>query len=130
MTKQEYQEAGFRLSLQVEQADIDRAEREVTEAYCKPLAPELNATSVAYRNAVMNLAFLWLLQHSLFGTRSGAKGVQITSASTPTSADVLRECAWDCHSALQVLRHTANTPESVRVQDICRIYFSTNFFAM
>lgn len=130
MTKQEYQEAGFRLSLQVEQADIDRAEREVTEAYCKPLAPELNTTSVAYRNAVMNLAFLWLLQHSLFGTRSGAKGVQITSASTPTSADVLRECAWDCHSALQVLRHIADTPEKIRVQDICRIYFSTNFFAM
>lgn len=130
MTKQEYQEAGFRLSLQLEQVDIDRAEREVTEAYCKPLAPELNTTAASYRTAVMNLAFLWLLQHSLFGTRSGAKGVQITSASTPTSADVLRECAWDCHYALQVLRHVANTPENVRVQDICRIYFSTNFFAM
>lgn len=130
MTKQEYQEAGFRLSLQVEQNDIDRAEREVTEAYCKPLAPELNTISLAYRNAVMNLAFLWLLQHALFGTRSGAKGVQVTSASTPTSADVLRECAWDCHSALQALRIIANTPESVRVNDICRIYFSTNYFAM
>ena len=130
MTKQEYQEAGFRLSLQVEQADIDRAEREVTEAYCKPLAPDMDTTQEEYRKAVMNLSFLWLLQHSLFGTRSGAKGVQITSASTPTSADVLRECAWDCHSALQVLRHVANTPEEVRVRDICRIYFSTNFFVM
>lgn len=130
MTKQEYQDAGFRLSLQVEQVDIDRAEREVTEAYCKPIAPDMDTTKEAYRNAVMNLAFLWLLQHSLFGTRSGAKGVQITSATTPTNADVLRECAWDCHSSLQVLRHVANTPEDVRVRDICRIYFSTNFFVM
>lgn len=130
MTKQEYQNAGFRLSLQIEQVDIDRAEREVTEAYCKPIAPELNTTNVAYRSAVMNLAFLWLLQHSLFGTRSGAKGVQITSATTPTNADILRECAWDCHFALQILKSLANAPDDVRVTDICRIYFSTNFFAM
>lgn len=130
MTKQEYQDAGFRLSLQVEQVDIDRAEREVTEAYCKPIAPELNTTHVTYRNAVMNLAFLWLLQHSIFGTRSGAKGVQVTSAITPTNADILRECAWDCHFALQILKSLANTPDDVRVTDICRIYFSTNFFAM
>jgi hypothetical protein len=130
MTKQEYQDAGFRLSLQVEQVDIDRAERKITEAYCKPLAPELDATSEVYRSAVMNLAFLWLLQHSLYGTRSGAKGVQITSATTPTNTDILRECAWDCHSALQELKSLANTPDEVRVTDICRIYFSTNYFSM
>lgn len=130
MTKQEYQEAGFRLSLQVEQADIDRAEREVTAAYCKPIAPAIDTTNAAYRNAVMNLAFLWLLQHSLFGTRSGAKGVQITSATTPTSADILRDCAWDCHFALQVLKAEVDADEKAEVTDICRIYFSTNFFAM
>lgn len=130
MTKQEYQDAGFRLSLQVEQVDIDRAEKAVTDAYCKPIAPELDTDNISYRNAVMNLAFLWLLQHSLFSTRSGAKGVQITSATTPTNADILRECAWDCHLALQVLKSLANTPDDVRVTDICRIYFSTNFFAM
>ena len=130
MTKQEYQDAGFRLSLQVEQVDIDRAEREVTEAYCKPIAPDMDTTQEAYRKALMNLAFLWLLQHSLFGTRSGSKGVQITSATTPTNADFLRECAWDCHLALQSLKTVANTPDGVRVTDICRIYFSTNFFAM
>ena len=130
MTKQEYQDAGFRLSLQVEQVDIDRAEREVTEAYCKPVAPELDITNATYRSTVMNLAFLWLLQHSIFGTRSGAKGVQITSATTPTNADILRECSWDCHLALQSLKTAANTPDGVRVTDICRIYFSTNFFAM
>ena len=130
MTKQEYQNAGFRLSLQVEQVDIDRAEREVTEAYCKPIAPDMGTTREAYRSAVMNLAFLWLLQHSLFGTRSGAKGVQITSATTPTNADILRECAWDCHLALQVLKAEADADEKAEVTDICRIYFSTNFFAM
>lgn len=130
MTKQEYQNAGFRLSLQVEQSDIDRAEREVTEAYCKPLAPGLDVTNEAYKNAVMNLAFLWLLQHSIYGTRSGAKGVQVTSATMPTNADILRECAYDCHFSLQALRVEANTPEKIRVDDICRIYFSTNFFSM
>lgn len=130
MTKQEYQNAGFRLSLQTEQADIDRAEKAVKAAYCKPIAPDMDTTKDEYRSAVMNLAFLWLLQHSIFGTRSGAKGVQITSAITPTNADILRECAWDCHFALQVLKSLANTPDGARVTDICRIYFSTNYFAM
>lgn len=130
MTKQEYQDAGFRLSLRTEQADIDRAEKAVKDAYCKPIAPDMDTTQEAYRSAVMNLAFLWLLQHSLFGTRSGAKGVQVTSAITPTDEEILRECAWDCHLALQVLKTAANTPDDVRVTDICRIYFSTNYFAM
>lgn len=130
MTKQEYQDAGFRLSLQTEQADIDRAEKAVTDAYCKPIAPDMDTTKEEYRSAVMNLAFLWLLQHSLFGTRSGAKGVQVTSAITPTNADILRECTWDCHLALQSLKVLANAPDEVRVTDICRIYFSTNYFAM
>lgn len=127
MTKQEYQNAGFRLSLQVEQADVDRAEDIVTRAYIAPLTDDTEGELV--KNAVMNFSFLWLLQHSLYVTRSGAKGVNITSAITPSTDDMLRQCAWDCHVALQALREALGK-ESVKVQDVCRIYFSTNLLGM
>ena len=127
MTKQEYQDKGFRLSLQIEQADIDRAEKAVTDAYIAPLTDD--RTSELVVSAIMNFAFLWLLQHSLYNTRSGAKSVNITSAITPNNEDVLRQCAWDCHQSLQALREDVGKAD-VKVLDICRIYFSNNFFAM
>ena len=127
MTKQEYQDKGFRLSLQVEQADIDRAEKAVIDAYIAPLTDDRTGELVV--SAIMNFAFLLLLQHSLYNTRSGAKSVNITSATTPSNEDVLRQCAWECHQSLQALRDEV-VKADVKVLDICRIYFSTNFFAM
>lgn len=127
MTKQEYQDKGFRISLQVEQADIDRAEQAVIDAYIAPLTSDF--TGELAKNAVMNFAFLWLLQHSLYSTRSGAKAVNITSAITPSNDDVLRQCAWDCHAALQALREQEGK-EDVKVYDVCRIYFQTNYFGI
>lgn len=125
MTKEEYQNAGFRLSLQIEQADIDRAEKAVTDAYIAPITSDFT-TDVA-KAAIMNFAFLYLLQHSIFATRAGAKTVQITSASAPTDDNILRQCTWDCHAALQALYNTVGN-ETAKVLDICRIYFKTNYF--
>ena len=127
MTKQEYQDKGFRLSLNIEQADIDRAEKAVTDAYIAPLTDDRTGELVV--SAIMNFAFLWLLQHSLYNTRSGAKSVNITSATTPSNEDVLRQCAWDCHQCLQALREDVGKAD-VKVLDICRIYFKTNYFCI
>ena len=127
MTKQEYQDKGFRLSLQVEQADIDRAEKAVTDAYIAPLTDDRTGELIV--SAIMNFAFLWLMQHSLYNTRSGAKSVNITSSTTPSNDDVLRQCAWDCHQSLQALREEVGKAD-VKVFDICRIYFTTNYFSI
>lgn len=125
MTKQEYQDAGFHLSLQVEQADIDRAEQAVTDAYIAPITSDF--TTDMAKAAIMNFAFLYLLQHAIYATRAGAKAVNITSATTPTDDSILRQCAWDCHAALTALRDAVNN-QSAEVFDICRIYFTTNYF--
>jgi hypothetical protein len=69
------------------------------------------------------------MQHSLYNTRSGAKAVNITSATTPSNEDVLRQCAWDCHQILQAIRESVGKTD-VKVLDICRIYFSTNYFGV
>lgn len=127
MTKQEYQDKGFRLSLQIEQADIDRAEKAVTDAYIAQLTDDRAGELVV--SAIMNFAFLWLMQHSLYNTRSGAKAVNITSATTPSNEDILRQCAWDCHQSLQALRESLGKAD-VKVFDICRIYLSTNYFGL
>jgi hypothetical protein len=127
MTKQEYQERGFRLSLQIEQEDIDRAEKAVTDAYIAPLTDDRTGELVI--SSIMNFAFLWLMQHSLYNTRSGAKSVNITSATTPSNEDVLRQCALDCHQCLQALREALGKND-VKVLDICRIYFTTNYLGL
>ena len=127
MTKQEYQDKGFRLSFQLDQADIDRAEKAVLDAYIAPLTDDRTGELVI--SAIMNFAFLWLMQHSLYNTRSGAKTVNITSATTPSNEDVLRQCAWDCHQSLQALRKDVGKAD-VKVLDICRIYFTTNYFGI
>lgn len=129
MTKSEYIEAGYRLSLQVEQTQIDRAESEVIAAYCARIAPTMSVSDEAYKSAVMTLAFLWLLQHSAFATRAGAKTTRITSAAVSPDYEVMRQSAMDCHAALMALRSAAGDT-GAEVLDICRVYMVTNFFGV
>lgn len=129
MTNKEYQDSGFRLSLQIEQKDIDRAESEVTRAYVSRIAPDLDIEDSDYRYAVMSLAYLWLLQHSAFATRAGAKMVNITSAQNVSDYDVLRGAAYDAHASMVYLREKVGD-ENANILDICRIYFSTNYFGL
>ena len=51
MTAIEYQNAGFRVSQQVMQSEIDRAENDVKEAYIAKVAPGYSSTD-AFRTAV------------------------------------------------------------------------------
>lgn len=127
MQKEVYTSAGYRLSLQIEQAEIDRAEKAVKSAYLDAIASGMDESTEEYKNALLALSFLYLLQHSIYATRAGAKGVQIQSATTQTNADVLRECTFDAHNALQALRNKVGNHDA-KVNDICRIYFSTNYF--
>lgn len=129
MQKEVYTSAGYRLSLQIEQAEIDRAEKAVKSAYLDAIASGIDESTEEYKNALLSLSFLYLLQHSIYATRAGAKGVQIQSATTSTNLDVLRECVFDAHNALQALRDKVSNQDA-KVNDICRIYFSTNYFKL
>lgn len=127
MTAQEYIAKGFRVSGQVLQTEIDRAEREVVEAYIAKVAPAYSLTDTAVKEAVMQLAVILLLQRHAVATRSGGKNKQSPNLSTdgwPNQGDV--------DNADRLLRkvQTVSGLTSKLVDDIAGIYFRTQFVSL
>ena len=87
MTKEWYKQNGYRLGVNIDQAVIDRAERDVCEAYVLPILPNADPEGddeVAH--ALADLAYLLLMQRNLFVTNSGTKEMLGTNSSTPSSS--------------------------------------------
>ncbi len=127
MTAQEYIAKGFRVSGQVLQTEIDRAEREVVEAYIAKVAPAYSLSDTAVKEAVMQLAVILLLQRHAVATRSGGKNKQSPNLSTdgwPNQGDV--------ENADRLLRkvQTVSGLTSKLVDDIAGIYFRTQFVSL
>lgn len=127
MTVQEYIAKGFRISGQVLQTEIDRAEREVKEAYIAKVAPAYSLTDADVKEAVMQLAVILLLQRHAVATRSGGKNKQSPNLSTdgwPNQGDV--------DNADRMLRkvQTVSGLTSKLVDDIAGIYFRTQFVSL
>lgn len=127
MTAQEYIAKGFRISGQVLQQEIDRAEREVVEAYIAKVAPAYSMTDADVKEAVMQLAVILLLQRHAVATRSGGKNKQSPNLSTdgwPNQGDV--------ENADRLLRkvQTVSGLTSKLVDDIAGIYFRTQFVSL
>lgn len=127
MTAAEYIAKGFRVSGQVLQAEIDRAEREVVEAYIAKVAPAYSLTDADVKEAVMQLAVILLLQRHAVATRSGGKNKQspnLSSDGWPNQGDV--------ENADRLLRkvQTEKGITSKLVDDIAGIYFRTQFVSL
>lgn len=128
MTKDWYADNGFKMSNLIDQSEIDRAEREVTAAYVEPICGEVSELTEAQKNAIGNLAFLLLLQRSIFLTRAGAKTKTGYNSQEADAWAKLQQSATSCHLALEQLRNTEGANRDAEVMDICKIYFKTNFF--
>lgn len=129
MTKEIYQQNGHRLSINIDQALIDRAEREVYDAYIKPILPSSTIEDEAIAIALMDLACARVCAIS-YGviTRSGAK--EKTSASS-VSADyerLMAEYRPVCKMRIDELRLRSEAIKDAQVNDILKLYFKTNFF--
>lgn len=127
MTAQEYIAKGFRVSGQVLQTEIDRAEREVVAAYIAKVAPAYSLTDADVKEAVMQLAVILLLQRHAVATRSGGKNKQspnLSSDGWPNQGDV--------ENADRLLRkvQTVSGLTSKLVDDIAGIYFRTQFVSL
>lgn len=138
MTRSDYIEAGYRLSLQVDERLISRAEGAVEAAYTTPIGGSgYTADCAEWKACVMTCAYLWLLQHNVVATAAGAKSVNVTSAESVSDYEVLRQAATDAAAAIAVFRAKVaadyatdgTRPDgSGNVTDICRIFFETNYF--
>lgn len=124
------------MSLQVQQAEIVRAENAVYGAYLaktygdKTHAEVEHVTSVEgwannaqLAECVANLAFLYIAKKSILATRSGGKVPNALSAATAGGWDNLSQAANDC--ALSLKRCNVADGD---MDDICGIYFKSNFF--
>ena len=127
MTKQWYQEHGYEISSLISDATISRAERDVTDAYITPIVGNAKVSSEVKERAIGNLAFLLILQRTIFATRAGAK---VKTGYNSQEADAwakLQQEATSCHLALEVLKKEPGVNPDAHVTDVCKIYFSTNF---
>ena len=127
MTKKWYQDNGYEMGSLIDDAAIERAERDVTDAYVTPIVGAAKVDTSVRERAVGNLAFLLLLQRTIFATRAGAK---IKTGYNSQEADAwakLQQEATSCHLALEVLKGQPGVNPDANVTDICKIYFSTNF---
>lgn len=127
MTPQEYANKGFAVSLHIDQQIIDRAEKDVRAAYVTPILGE-NAQGEAVNDAIANLAFMVMTQRSVFVTRSGAKEKTNANSRTAEAWETLQEMAHTCHMKIAALRELPGANKAAEVNDICRLYFKTNFF--
>ena len=127
MTKQWYQEHGFEMSSLISEAAISRAETDVTDAYITPIVGSAEVSTDVVQRATGCLAFLLILQRTIFATRAGAK---VKTGYNSVEADAwakLQQEATACHLALETLKTQPGVDREAKVTDICKIYFSTNF---
>lgn len=127
MTAKEYQDKGYRVSLQVSQAEIDRAERDIIYAYIaaiypigdplQPGYPQPEVVSqfidavkkddwsegfeVLYRCFAV-LVVLLLAQRGILSTRGGGKLPTAAGATTPAGDDMLRQ--YSAEAAMYIER--------------------------
>lgn len=127
MLAQEYIDAGFPVSLHIDQPIIEKAERDVREAYILPIIGTSQECPVV-RAAVMNLSFMLMSQRNIFVTRSGAKEKMTANSRGADKWATLQEMAQTCHMKLQAVRNLEGANPKAYVQDICGIYLKTNFF--
>lgn len=126
MNAQDYNAAGYRLSMQVTQSDIDRAEGDVIKAYIGKLTV-YSSSDNNQKAAIMQLAFILLLQRSAVVTRAGGKVKETPSLSTeghPSQSDV--------DNADRLLRkvQTFQGLPSKLVDDICGIYYRNKYIGL
>ena len=129
MTPQQYQEAGYKISATIDQAQINQAEQEVLGAYVVPCAGGAVGEQLTEKQerALMALAFLRISQNNLYITKSGAKIKNVQESANASMELGMMEHARRCHYYLQEVMKEAEV-EDCEFTDICAIYFRTNFF--
>ena len=120
---------GYRVSVNTDQALIDRSEREVYEAYIAPILPSSTMDDDEVSAALMELAYVRMCAISnAVVTKSGAK--EKTSASS-VSADYESIAALHrpvCKMRINALRLLPGATKDAKVNDILKLYYKTNFF--
>lgn len=121
MTAQEFIANGYKVSLQIQQGEIDRAVADVTAAYVDKVTTD-NTTTTA-KAAIMQLAFILLCQRNTFATRAGGK-----LKLSPQLSDNAQARQTDYDNSDRLLRQLQAATGGIAgkidkmVDDICMLY--------
>ena len=134
MTANAMKAAGFRVSAQVSDAEVERAMSEALKCYVKPLTgmtdseiSDLSDTDTAIVNAAMQVAYVLLLRRRAVATRAGGK-----DKLTPTQSENAYPSQSDVDDADSLLRQvqTVDGIPSKMVDDIAGIYYRNTFIGL
>lgn len=127
MTPEEYRKNGYRMALTVSQQEITRAEEDVYYCYVRKVNPNMRPDEPKARPAVMQLAFILLLQRSAVATRAGAKEKESPNLSVKATVPQA-----DVDNADRLLRQikTVDGHVSKLVDDICEIYYQNKYMVL
>lgn len=117
MTAQDYIARGYKLSANTSQAEIDRAEAEVTRCYILPFGIEIESDVV--NDAIVHLSFIFLLQRKEFVTRTGgAEKAQSYGQKIEVSNNDYRLASSFIYSLAEI----SPIEGEVEIDDICGIF--------
>lgn len=128
MTKEWYKSKGYYISLDGTQDMIDRAEREVKVAYVDPILPNADLNAEDVKQCLADLAYMRMLQITLFVTRSGAKEKFGDHSANASNDAKFQEQGRVSASAVDSLRAMSGAVADAKVNDICHLFFKSNFF--
>lgn len=117
------------MSLQISPAIVARAESDVWQAYILQVIPTADQSDPIVRNALMNLAFLLVLQRSVKATRSGAKVKSGANSTNADGWDVLAEQAKTAAFYLRELSKQQGAVSEPVVTDICGLFVKSLYFS-
>lgn len=124
MTAQELRNAGYRVGLQVADADVTRAETLVVQNYINPITHGQSASTLTVKNAVRQLVFIALCGDNTYATRSGGK-----QKMSPNLSERGYASQTDFETADLLLRQVQTLQGAVQgrldgiVNDVLHIYF-------
>ena len=128
MTKEWYKSKGYQIGLEGTQEVIDRAEREVKVAYIDPILPNADLEDNSVKQCLADLAYMRMLQITLFVTRSGAKEKFGDHSSNASGDAKFNEQGRVAASAVDALRLMPGANATAKVNDICYLFFKSIYF--
>lgn len=124
MTAQELRNAGYKVGLQVADADVTRAETLVVQNYITPITLGNSLTTLTVKNAVRQLVFIALCGDNTYATRSGGE-----TKMSPNLSERGYASQTDFETADFLLRQVQTLQGAVQgrldgiVNDVLHIYF-------
>ena len=129
MTIEWYIEHGFDISAQLSAEVLKRAEDNIIKCYLLPIVDGVpNYDEDLYTEALANLTFLLLAQQNMKVTRAGAKVKETDTSDTVAPYEIAPAYYELCYKALYDLCESTGRSEFPKMQDVCRLFYKSNYF--